>query len=90
MRTTTAVTNIEAADLSPEWKDLHDNLPPFCTRYQLATQSNLIAAGTIANRDAQKRGIAGKMSAGNKVVYPRLNAVLWLMDFVNENMSEGA
>ncbi len=76
--------------LPTEWRDLYENLPPLCTRYQIAQQSNLVAVGTIANRDSQKRGIPGKKQAGKKIVYPRLEAVKWLMAFVAEGKAGAA
>lgn len=73
--------------LPDHWQAIHDALPPLATRKQIALTTGLIAVGTLANYDCQGLGIPNRRQIGKRVVYPRENAVLWLMSL--EKPTEG-
>lgn len=72
-------------NLFPEaWQVLYDALNPFTNREELAQKSGLIARGTLANRDSEGCGIPNRIRCGKKIVYPKRDAVIWLMALCDE------
>ena len=77
----------EALKNCPQWAaDLYNYLPPVCTRSQVAS-TGLVTTGTLANMDSRGIGIPERIQIGNKVCYPRLQTVLWLVS--RSNASRG-
>ncbi len=71
-------------DLSATWQDVYSSLPPLCTRKNIFEVAG-VPVGTLANCDCRGEGIVGKKMLGKTVVYPRLEAVAWLMRLAGES-----
>ncbi len=68
------------------WQALYDKWPPEVSRKRIWLDTELVTPQTLANYDsaADKKGISGKRWAGRKVVYPKREAILWLMEYVGK------
>ena len=75
----------EIAALSADWQEAYLNASLTLTRKELAALSgSAFKASTLANRDSLGTGPAKRRRAGNKVVYPRDAAILWLAKEMKE------
>ena len=83
---------MQTQNLFPEhWQEIYENLPPFITRKLLSEKSgNIIAVGTLANRDCLGIGIPNKKQIGKRICYPKADAIRWLMEYTGETTTEVA
>ena len=72
------------------WQEIFDLLPPLASRKQIASITGLVAAGTIANHDCIGTGPKGSITVAKRTVYPRLEAVKWLMSLEKKSKAGGA
>ncbi len=75
----TTISNEFPAD----WQELYDSWPPVVTRQRIWEDTRLLRPQTLANYDSQGEGITGKHQAGRQVVYPKRQAIKWLIEYVN-------
>jgi hypothetical protein len=66
-------------------KELRETLPPIVARAELGRLTGgLVNSRTMANRDCQGTGPAGRFMVGQRVAYPRDAFVDWLAARIGE------
>lgn len=67
-----------------DWQQLYDSWPPEVSREQIYRDTKLLRPQTLANMDCDGTGIPGKKQPGRHVVYPKYEAIKWLIKYVNK------
>lgn len=70
-------------DFPPDWQRLYDSWPPEVTRQRIWEDTRLLRPQTLANYDCEGEGIVGKHQPGRQVLYPKRQAIEWLIEYVN-------
>ena len=69
---------VEIQVLPVEFQDLYRELPPLVTREVAFEKAPIFSPRTMANYDCRGLGPASRSRIGPKVVYTRLDYVVWL------------
>ncbi|MFI3270968.1 MAG: hypothetical protein R3Y11_02540 [Pseudomonadota bacterium] len=77
-------------EISEDLLKIFERIPDYPTRQDIADATGLIAAQTLANRDAgdEGSGIPGGTIVGRVIRYPKKEVVTWLIDYCNKKKNE--
>lgn len=70
---------------APLWaQDLYENSPPLVDYWHIA-KASCMSKGSVANLHSEGNGPQNGIILGRKRVFPRLDAILWLVGYAKQH-----